>query len=629
MVALAEARSVGVIVVAGIVLLGLAVRLYGIDRYSLWIDEVTSLQAAQRGVSAIFTERFGVLGNQTVWYHLLLWLSALPVDPSTNAFFVRLPEALAGALVPLVIYGLGRELFGRSQGILAALLVALSLPLIDRSQDARQYSMVIFLTVCMAYCLVRAGRTGKPLWWWLFALAASANVLVSYTSLLLVLPPFAPYLLYLLWRAWRAGNQGGWKRALAILAPLALLGVVCATLLLDIMRVPRSSIDLSQLSPGLFYAVIVSCFEGFTQFGIDSRLQGVLQLLLVVAALIGAYAGLRKGGLAREGVWLCGLVLVVPMFVLAALSTVSLVFLRYVLFGLPFYLLLVAHGMVTLWEQAFGLRSRVAAPVAQVVALGFLGVVIAAFLFGAYVFNTPGGHLELSLRPDFRDAAAYLSEAAHSQDTIIVADQPMHGLKVMSYYWKDLPPANVFDVADPRLYAHDLSGDVYWVFWLESIPSSAVNAPDAPWRLLSSDSQGWANAMSFGDVVVLKDSHPSSALDAIDFMARKFDTVVPGTDLDLTARGSIRQARGDMQKAVDAYRVAVPSSVTISDEDLRSAEGFASIGMPDEAWYWGVLAKFDQPANPQAHRWLAQSLAAQGYTAQSQAELQIAQALEH
>jgi hypothetical protein len=276
------------------------------------------------------------------------------------------------------------------------------------------------------------------------------------------------------------------------------------------------------------------------------------------------------------------------MFVLAALSTASLVYLRYVLFGLPFYLLLVGHGLVTLWEQTFALRGRAAGSIGQVVALGFLGAVLAAFVYSAYVFNTPDGHLELSLRPDFRDAAAYLSGVARPQDTVIVADEPMHGLKVMSYYWNDRPPVHLFDIADPRLSAQQVTGDVYWVFWLESIPSSAVNAPDAPWRLVSSKEQGWAGAMSFGDVVVLKEARPSSIPDAMQVMARKLDNVIPGTYLDLTTRGSIQQALGDLQGAAGTYRVAVPSTVTISDEDLRSAEGFASIGMAEEAWYWGV-----------------------------------------
>src|SRR5215210_3274815 len=118
--------SYTVLLLVGIFLLGLALRLFCLDCQSLWYDEVASIEVAQRGLGAIFTDRFGWMHVQTPLHYLLVWLTIQPVDPTSTALLVRLPSALAGALTPVVVYGLGKELFGRPQGLLTSLLIALS-----------------------------------------------------------------------------------------------------------------------------------------------------------------------------------------------------------------------------------------------------------------------------------------------------------------------------------------------------------------------------------------------------------------------------------------------------------------------------------------------------------------------
>src|SRR5438477_4388529 len=179
---------------AGLFLLPLGLRLYCLDCRGYWGDEVASLDAAGLGIPAIFTGRFGYLSNQTPLHYFIVWFTMQPADPTTTALLVRLPSALVGALTALLTYGLGRELFGRTQGILAALLVALSAPLINYSQDLRPYSMLVFLTCLSVYCLLRAERTGAALWWAAFAAATIANLLNAYLALTLVMPTLAPYL---------------------------------------------------------------------------------------------------------------------------------------------------------------------------------------------------------------------------------------------------------------------------------------------------------------------------------------------------------------------------------------------------------------------------------------------------
>src|SRR5215218_1400014 len=146
------------VALGAVFLLGLVLRVGCVDCHGLWVDEVLGLNVAMNGPAYIFGNRFGWLGNQTTWHYLLQWLMSLPVDPAVTPALVRLPSVLAGVFLPLVVYGLGRELFSRGAGLIAALITALSPIMLDYSHDARPYSLLAFLTAVSVYCLVMAER---------------------------------------------------------------------------------------------------------------------------------------------------------------------------------------------------------------------------------------------------------------------------------------------------------------------------------------------------------------------------------------------------------------------------------------------------------------------------------------
>src|SRR5688500_15352668 len=125
------------LLLAGIFVLGLVLRFYCLDCRSLWYDEVASIEVAQRGLAAIFTDRFGWMSVQTPLHYFIVWLTIQPVDPATTSILVRLPSALAGSAAPLVIYAIGRDVYGRVQGLFAAALLALSTIHLAYSGDVR------------------------------------------------------------------------------------------------------------------------------------------------------------------------------------------------------------------------------------------------------------------------------------------------------------------------------------------------------------------------------------------------------------------------------------------------------------------------------------------------------------
>lgn len=92
---------------------------------------------------------------------------------------VRLPSLLAGVLTLPLISGMGRRLFNRRAGLLAALVFATCVNVSSQVRSA-QIDAVLFAWVTLAmWAWVRAEREQKPAWIWLFWFAAGAATLAK------------------------------------------------------------------------------------------------------------------------------------------------------------------------------------------------------------------------------------------------------------------------------------------------------------------------------------------------------------------------------------------------------------------------------------------------------------------
>lgn len=605
------------VALAAICALGAAIRFYLIDLHSLWYDEVASIEVAQRGLSAIFTDRFGWMRVQTPLHYVLVWLTIQPVDPTQTAFLVRLPSALAGSLTPLVVYSLGKEMFGRWQGLLAALLMAVSTIHINYSNDARPYALFILLTLLSSYSLLVAQRTGDAKWWIAFGASTVANVLGSYYSLTMVLTALAPYLLWSLWRLWSNRRQG-MKSLIYALASMAVLAGASIFMWVDMMQVPRTSPNLGRFPFSSLATLLPEFALWFTPLGLGGQLERLLQLGLFLLAIVGFYAAIKAGGVARRGAILCGLFMVIPPVVLAALATSNTVFQKYALPSMPLYFLLIINGAVSLAMAAKSRRlptlaGRALAGVGISLAAGaaLLFALSAAGNFSAYPQNP------VIIRPDYQGVAHYLAESAKPQDAVVFV---VWGDVVANFYWNDKPPANVYNALDPRFFEQPARGSVYWVVgYMRSVPTQVMGNPR------------WAETRHFERVVVLREDNPSTRFDlALERLIAELDSAEPRDEyIDRaisTARGGIYQARGEVAAAAAAYRQA-RSYFLIGDEYLNTSRGFAERGDYARAWRDALIGKSMQTDDPKMHSWLAELLALSGSDKLTSIQAKVAAAL--
>ena len=145
-------RSVPAAALVGAVLaLGATLRLYDLGAESYWLDEVIMLRAAEGDVGSILA------GPRPPVYVLLthFWVQTFGASEAST----RLLPALFGCLSLLLTYVLGRELFGRQVGLIAALLMSLSAFQVHYSQELRYYSLFVLCASLSYFLMLRALKT--------------------------------------------------------------------------------------------------------------------------------------------------------------------------------------------------------------------------------------------------------------------------------------------------------------------------------------------------------------------------------------------------------------------------------------------------------------------------------------
>ncbi len=143
-------------------LLGSFLRIYALGEKSMWFDEVLSVQISVKNIDQIWQELTKIT-NQPPLY---LWLLHFFLKIGVSEFWARLPSAIFGILALLLVYHVGRKLFNKWTAFFTLCLFALSPLHLYYSQEARMYSLWIFLITLSYFFLYKLckGNTSAFLW---------------------------------------------------------------------------------------------------------------------------------------------------------------------------------------------------------------------------------------------------------------------------------------------------------------------------------------------------------------------------------------------------------------------------------------------------------------------------------
>jgi mannosyltransferase len=320
-----------------IVVLAAVLRVIFLGARSFWGDEIVSVKLAM-GDWHGFT--YWILRREA---NMALYYLALKgwVRFGDGEAWVRLFSAVFGILSIAAIYVLARRLQGEPTAWIVALVTATNACAVQFSQEARSYSLLMFLVVLSYYYFIRTLEEESL---WPAALYAVVSACALYTHFFAALIIFAQ-LASLLWLPSKELPVG--RLAAAYLA-------------IAIAAIPIGVYILRNDVGQLYWVQPVTAAEVYKLFiffaGASKAVAAVLSVLSLVLCALAVVTFSTKLRQRSEESWRFGLVLswaVVPPLVAVLVSLHKPVFVhRYLLISLPGYLLLVALGLGRLKRKA-------------------------------------------------------------------------------------------------------------------------------------------------------------------------------------------------------------------------------------------------------------------------------------
>ncbi|HEX8221034.1 MAG TPA: glycosyltransferase family 39 protein [Chloroflexia bacterium] len=397
-------RSVPAVGLLGAVLaLGATLRLYDLGGESYWLDEVIMLRAAGGDV-------WSILGGARPPVYVLLthfWIEIF----GTSETSTRLLPALFGTLSVLLTYVMGRELFGKRIGLVAALLMSLSAFQVYYSQEIRYYSLFVTCALLSYLLMLRALKTGKTLH---FALYALAGIAMFYSHSYAVFVFAAQNLYFAL----------GWKRLRPLLGYWLVSQAVVALAILPALTLPADKVISGSAAvmkwipdPPLWQPFFDVAGYVVPIYRSSKPALAIVPLLVLIAIAVVAFvkgreewwaaarqtaAGIKQGVAGeRDKLLLLGCWLLCPVFIPFVMSKIfgPMYLSRYTISATPAFYVLAALAI---------LAGRKLLP--AYVSLALVGVLVAP------------GMLEYYARPvkgEWREAAAYVRERSRPGDVLM------------------------------------------------------------------------------------------------------------------------------------------------------------------------------------------------------------------
>ena len=198
--------------------------------FSVWFDEADSWGLSTQPLRMVINRYFlGTEVNMVLYYLLLrvwLWVTGL-VGVAATEIVLRLPSAVFGVATAVVVYLLGRRLFGRVGGLVAGGVYLTNFLQIIMAQMVRAYTLQLLLLTIAWYAMFAGLQEGtRRRWWAVLAVSSALAVYAQLFSVLVIASMFVGVLLMAAvpgnWSALVRGNA----RALLISAGAILILIV-------------------------------------------------------------------------------------------------------------------------------------------------------------------------------------------------------------------------------------------------------------------------------------------------------------------------------------------------------------------------------------------------------------------
>lgn len=324
LISLEKSKRDQYLILTTVALIAIILRFYKLGTWSLWADEIVTLNHAKSGL--VWNSTSDVLTS-----------IVLALLNSTDEWSARLAPALIGIISIIILYFPTRKLFGAVTALCSSLLLALSPWHLYWSQNVRFYTALLLLYSLAVFSFYFGLEEKKPQYYFLAILFWTLGVQERLLAFFFI-PVILGYLmLIVIFRLKKLGEL-----QLYYLVPFFLLiGVFC---------IYKLFVENSTL--GVSYASTVEIkFLGLSRNPIRV-LASIVYWLGIPLFCFGLFGGLhlwlRENK--KESLFL-GIGTLGPLFALLVLSPISAVDARYTFMTLPFWTILGAVGIKGLFSE--------------------------------------------------------------------------------------------------------------------------------------------------------------------------------------------------------------------------------------------------------------------------------------
>nr|WP_255604476.1 glycosyltransferase family 39 protein [Oscillochloris sp. ZM17-4] len=447
-------RDIRSILLISIIALGTLLRINELGLKSLWVDEIGQVWYARIGPIAAIKGAMTHVAAAPLDYVVTSLMAML----DKTDFGLRMPAMIWGVLAIYFIYRIGSSVLGSPViGLCAAFLLAVSPTHIEYSQEIRFYSLFTLLSIISVLMFARALERGTWVSWMGFATVLILSALTHYYTVfvILVLGIFALLI---------AGGTRTDRMALFRLRPdLRFLIPFAASVACAIGAIGAWYMLSGGGRPSPFTFTFPSATDIFA-----APLSGLYwPNHLIGYGVFPALALVGLGlGLARRQPWVIVLTLIPAVAVAGTLaldSTFSYFYTpRQILFTVPFYILLVAVGIVY-GATALLRRPAIANGAAAIIAI-IIGGLLTPQIQAYYAYP----------KANWRDTALFLRGALTHSDTILALDPDPLNTYLLYYE----PSLKQYIVPRATLSSLAATGPAPQRIWLVAEPSAAVSPPE-------------------------------------------------------------------------------------------------------------------------------------------------------
>jgi uncharacterized membrane protein len=414
-----------------IILIGLIVRLYNLGEESFWFDEVYSIDMARRSLVGIVKAIINESDNNPPLFYMIMhyWVKLFGI----SEFSFRLPSTIISSFSVLIIYKLGKLLFNRNIGLFAALLLAISVLNISYAQEARAYSLMVFLALLSLYFFFQLIAIGKRSYTLGYIVTSILLIYTHYYGLFLIAALNTYYFIILIIN--RKVGELGFKRW--VLIQLILLISFLPGILLIIssiasinkefwIEIPKTKemLDIYQAyssSRALFIIFTLWSVIGIINY---SKIKDIKSFINTFISVDGYSSQLCFSNIERVTILILIFIFLNIIPFIISHFFLPIYTLRYTVIASSAYYLLVAKGFDNIGNKKLVLfNNNILLTNSLIISL----IIIISFFHIHQYYHTP-------LRHSWREAIEYIDTNADDQDIVMIC--PPTELRSAKFYNK-------------------------------------------------------------------------------------------------------------------------------------------------------------------------------------------------